>query len=296
MPAAGRVFAGPGVLRYHFGNCRGNGVLKGDCVMKQLVVALNCPKGGVGKTTLAKELASLYGSSVIEGTEPKVCIVDANVYWGDVGSMLKLHPSDLMVSWADKIAADGADRKEFLYPEETVESFLLPAGIGSLKVLPAPSSPAGAAKITYGVMRSILYNLKNCYDIIIVDTGNNTSDCTVACFEQATKILLVVTDESTSINCASSLLGLFPTLGLDASKAEVVVNKYETDRHLRYYPIEEIEEVLGDVYATLSADENMPRINSSGIPAVLGKDTPFRKDIVRLAAKMEPGMQAPAAG
>lgn len=255
--------------------------------MKQMIIATNCPKGGVGKTTLAKELAATYSLTRIDGKRPSICIVDANVYFGDVNSMLKVHPSKGMEDWADKIVADGNDKVAYGYPIEDFNDYLIEHGMG-IYILAAPSNTDGANKISYGVMQTIIKSLKGYFDIIILDTGNNTDDCTVACFEQANKILVIVTDETTSINCAASLFNMFPKIDISMDKVEIVVNKYPVEKSQRYFTIDDIEEAIGGVYATIALDENMPFTNSSGIPAVNGKDSPFKRDIVKLAKKLVP--------
>ena len=45
---------------------------------------------------------------------------------------------------------------------------------------------------------------------------------------------------------------------------------------------------MGGVFATIAMEEKMPMINSSGIPAIMGKDSPFKKDILKLAKKLVP--------
>ena len=258
--------------------------------MKQMIIATNCPKGGVGKTTLSKELASAYALTEIDGRQPSVCIVDANVYFGDINFMLKLAPSKGMEYWADRIIAEGYDKVEHIYPYDVVDDYLIKHGMG-LYVLSAPNSPEGAAKISYGVMQTMIKSLKQYFDIIILDTGNNTDDCTVACFEQANTILIVITDESTSINCASSLFKMFPKIGISMDKVEIILNKYATEKANRYFSIEEVEEVMGSVYTTIAYSEDMPNVNSSGIPAVMSNDNrvaPFKKDVIKLAKKLVP--------
>ena len=258
--------------------------------MKQMIIATNCPKGGVGKTTLAKELAAAFSLTEIDGKKPSVCIVDANVYFGDINFMLKLAPSNGMELWADKIIKDGYDKMEYIYPIDIVDDYLIQHGMG-MYVLSAPNSPEGASKISYGVMQTMIKSLKQYFDIIILDTGNNTDDCTVACFEQANKILVVVTDETTSINCATSLFKMFPKIGISMDKVEIILNKYAIEKSNRYFSIDEIEEVIGGIFATISYNDDMGNINSSGIPAIMSNDNkvaPFKKDLFKLAKKLVP--------
>lgn len=252
--------------------------------MKQVCIALNCPKGGVGKSTLSKEIATAYSLTEIGGQKPSVCIIDANIDFGDISSMLKIPPSKIMLDWATDIARNGD--KDYTFEELSQYIIETPLGI---YVVPASSSAKENDIISYHVMRTMIRNIKNYFDIVIIDTGNNTFDYTVACFEQANTILIVVTDESTSINCAVSLFKTFEGIGISMDKVEIIVNKYYTNKADRCFTIDEIEEVVGGIYATIAYEEEMPKINSNGVPAMLNKkENQFKKDIAKLAKKLLP--------
>lgn len=251
--------------------------------MKQVAIALNCPKGGVGKSTLSKEIASAYALTEVGGKKPSVCIIDANIDFGDISSMLKIPPSTKMLDWAKRIKNDG-DRD---YELNEIAEYLVKSST-DIYVLPAASKSIENEIVTYQVMRTMIRNIKKYFDIVIMDTGNNTFDFTVACFEQANNILIVVTDETTSINCAVSLFKTFDKIGISMEKVEIIVNKYPENKADRCFSIKDIEDVVGDIYTTIAYDEDVSKANSNGVPLVMGKDSSFKRDVVKLAKKLAP--------
>lgn len=252
--------------------------------MKQVCIALNCPKGGVGKSTLSKELGAAFSMVEINEQKPNICIIDANIDFGDISSMFKIPPMDNMLDFAQDIQEHSGKS----YSVEELSKYLVRTNDG-IFVLPAPSNTKLNDKlITYATMRVMIETIKQYFDIVIIDTGNNVGDVTIASFEQANQILIVITDESTSINCAVSLFKTFGNIGVNMDKVEIVLNKYAIAKGDRCFSVEEIEEVVGDVFTTISFEERMGQINSSGMPAIYGKETPFKKDIAKLAKKLLP--------
>ena len=99
------------------------------------VVAVFGPKGGVGRTTLAVNLAVAAATELGQ----KTCLVDASFQFGDVGVLLNLNPKN-------KSIADLIPELEQGEPE-SMDTFVINHSAG-IKVLLAPPSPEMAELIT----------------------------------------------------------------------------------------------------------------------------------------------------
>ena len=60
------------------------------------VIAIFSPKGGAGRTTIATNLAV----ALHRDTGARVCLMDANLQFGDVGVLLNLNPKDRSIAEA----------------------------------------------------------------------------------------------------------------------------------------------------------------------------------------------------
>src|SRR3954470_24072721 len=111
------------------------------------IIALFSPKGGVGRTTIAVNLA------VAAATElgKKVVLVDASFQFGDVGVLLNLNPKN-------KSIADLAPELETGEPE-SLDTFIINHSAG-IRVLLAPPSPEMAELITPTGVRRVLDPLR----------------------------------------------------------------------------------------------------------------------------------------
>ena len=99
------------------------------------VIAVFGPKGGVGRTTLAVNLAVAAATELGQRT----CLVDASFQFGDVGVLLNLNPKN-------KSIADLIPELEVGEPE-SLDTFLINHSSG-IRVLLAPPSPEMAELIT----------------------------------------------------------------------------------------------------------------------------------------------------
>ena len=112
------------------------------------VVAVFSPKGGVGRTTVAVNLA------VAAATElgRKVVIVDGSFQFGDVGVLLNLNPKN-------KSIADLVPELEAGGEPESIDTFVINHSSG-VRVLLAPPSPEMAELITPSGVKRVLEVLR----------------------------------------------------------------------------------------------------------------------------------------
>ncbi len=229
------------------------------------VVAVFSPKGGVGCTTVAVNLAIVLQQML--GDTQKVALMDASVQFGDVGVMLNLQASrtiaDLIPHAAD---LDG----------EVLNSVVAPHGSG-LKVLLAPPQPEmseglldiiqeggeeGESRSAFGI---ILDLMRQEFDLTIIDTWSWVDDITMTVFDAAALIVLIVMQDIPSIKSARLFLEVAERLGYPLDKIALVVNGVDRRRGIR---VEQIEQAMIPVAAQIPLDEHVVR-------AAVNHGTPF---------------------
>lgn len=258
--------------------------------LKQTIIAVNCPKGGVGKTTISKELATAFASVKVGGEPLKVCLVDCDLDFGDVTSMLKMNPYPNITHWTADIRQRLKEnpKSEIKYTQRQIEERYLIHHPTGLRILSAPSNHTDALEITGKEVEVVLDNLKACdFDVIILDTGNNTKDYTLISLDKAHAILMVTTLDITTINDARLLLNTLRSIQFPTNKIKLVVNKMPKAN--KDIDVSEISQVLdAPVIGIVPDHPRIRQLNNSGTPAVMGKDNEFTQAIRKIGNTIVP--------
>ena len=98
------------------------------------VLAVFSTKGGAGKSVIAVNVAV----ALAERSEKPVCLVDADLQFGDIAVMLKLAPEHTIVDTVSMLESLDAN---------LLDSLLVTHTASGLRVLPAPLEPAFADQI-----------------------------------------------------------------------------------------------------------------------------------------------------
>jgi len=257
--------------------------------LRQTIIAVNCPKGGVGKTTISKELAIAFAMVTVNGQRLRVLLVDCDVDFGDVTSMLKLNSYPNIIHWTSDITQRlrANPHGEIRYSQQEIEERFLITHSSSLKILAAPSNHTDALDITGKEMEIILENLKNCnYDVIILDTGNNTKDYSLIALDKAHTILMVTTLDVTTINDTNMLLNTLRSIQFPTAKIKLIVNRMPKERDI---DINEITQVLrAPIIGIIPEFPKIRLLNNGGTPAVLGKESDYTTAIRKIGNAIVP--------
>jgi pilus assembly protein CpaE len=172
------------------------------------IIVCYSPKGGVGKTTLAVNLA--YALATLN---KKIALIDLSLQFGEVGVFLDIPKGDTI---ADMV-------EEHSFELSTIKSYLIRHQSG-MQVMLSSSSPEYAELIQPVHINAILSSLRTEFDYVIVDMGVNFGDCTIAAMETADTILLVVNEDIASLHDAKRSIKVLEALN-QQDKLKIVVNK-----------------------------------------------------------------------
>ena len=235
------------------------------------VVAVFGPKGGVGRTTLAVNLAVAAATELGQRT----CLVDASFQFGDVGVLLNLNPKN-------KSIAD-------LIPElesgdvESLDSFLINHSAG-IRVLLAPPSPEMAELITPNGARRMVETLRLSHDLVVVDCMSSFNDTTLAILDLADTVLTMLSLEITSIKNIRLFLEVAEQLGYGSDKVRLVLNRADSSLGIR---VADVEHSIGRrVDHTIVSDgRSVVYALNRGVPFFLSnREAQVSQDILRLAS------------
>ena len=265
------------------------GARGGFRTIKRTVIAVTCPKGGVGKSTISKEMALAFATVRVGGQPLRVLLMDCNLDFGDVASMLSVNPHPNITHWTADIAQRLRDTapENIRYSSPQIDKYLITHESG-LKILAAPSNHSDAVNITESQTKVVFNNIENSdFDVIILDTGNNTKDFTLQALDIANVVLMVTTLDVTTINDTQMLLNTLRSFDFATSKIQLIVNKLpKSDRDL---DVGEISTVLrSPIIGTIPDFPRIRQLNNAGTPAVLGKENEFTAAIRKIANTIIP--------
>lgn len=247
----------------------GNGKNSTEESTQGRIMAVVSPKGGVGRTVLAANLAVALRLS----TQKKVALVDSSLYFGDLGVMLNLLSNKTMVDAVEHIDELDAD----------LLNDLMVTHSSGVKVLLAPPQPEMAELITAEHIRRILLELSAHYDYVVVDTWPSFADTVLTAMDLADDILLVMTLEMTAIKDVKLYLEVVEKLNYPTEKVKLVLNRSGSAGGIK---VEAVEETLRQkVLVGLSNDGvAMLMAINQGVPLVISaREHPFSRDVYRLA-------------
>jgi pilus assembly protein CpaE len=248
------------------------------------VITLFSPKGGVGRTTLAVNLAVALASEMGRS----VALVDASLQFGDVGVLLNLNPKNKSI--VDVLGDVGNGDVDL------VDGALVSHSTG-IRVLLAPPSPEMAELVSVDHIRRVVNRLRETHDLVIVDSWPFFQDNTLALLDMSDQILGVLTLEITNIKNIRLFLEVAEQLGYHGDKLKLVLNRADSAYGIR---VVDVENSIGRKidHTVVSDGRTVVYALNRGVPFVWSnKQAQVSQDVLAIARALsgEVASVAPAA-
>lgn len=196
-------------------------------VNKCKIISVFSNKGGIGKTSLATNLA-LELSKI---TKENVALIDMNFQMGDITTFLDLKPSfniSYMLENIDKI------NETFLL--STLERYKNT----NLYILADPPYFKQADNIQPKQITKLFNTLKETFSYIVVDAESSFNGKNIATLDNSDMILLVTVANLPALRNTQRCLELFEKLGYDKEKTQIVVNRYMENDEIKELDVENV--------------------------------------------------------
>ena len=191
------------------------------------IISVFSNKGGIGKTSLATNLA-LELSKI---TKENIALIDLNFQMGDITTFLDLKPSfniSYMLENLDKI------NETFLL--STLERYKKT----SLYVLADPPYFKQADNIQPRQITKLFNTLKETFSYIIVDAEASFEGKNIAALDNSDLVLLVSVANLPALRNTQRCLELFEKLGYDKEKVKIIINRYMENDEIKETDIEKV--------------------------------------------------------
>ncbi len=241
-----------------------------DPDLMPITITVGAAKGGVGKTTVAVNLAV----TLAEKYPDEVILVDCYAHYGDDALALGLPHRRTILD----LAQDG------VIDEEGLESYFV-RHRSSLRLLPGATEPTStAAQLTPEFMARLLSTLRRRFRITVVDIPPVLDEVTAHVISRSHQFAVICNlSELTTLRDTILLLHAVSGRWTSPERIRVVANRTAAKTK---YALEDSQEALGHAIAHQIPEATELAVNAlnSGVPFVLSDpDAPVSQSIAALA-------------
>ena len=232
------------------------------------VVTVFGAKGGLGKTTIATNLAVKLAEN-----HKKVALVDLDLQFGDVHIFLDMEPADTISELVEQVYTPNID---------SVRSYMSVHSSG-VHVLCAPKSPEYAELVTAEKVQSLIRVLRTYYDYVIVDTPPSFTDVTITALESSSTILFVTGLDISILKNSKLSLSLMDSLQ-QRDKIRLIVNRAVD---ISSITVEDVQRIIGcPIWAKIPSDYKVAvTALNRGIPFVISSPSSTLSKSVSVVAE-----------
>ncbi len=219
------------------------------------VITVFGAKGGIGKTTIATNVAT----ALVQKTHQSAVLIDLDTRFGDVGILM-----DIPV---ERSIADLAVEEDSI-TTEMVQDCLYQHNSG-VYILPAPIRPTDWRNVHAGHIEKIVTTLTQSYDYVVLDTPGTFNDIVARALELASVVVLVATVDMASLKDTLLALDMLRSWNFPQEKIKLVINATNEATNVQPH---EVKRMLGrEVFWSIPYDRNISTATQLGMPIVLAK-------------------------
>ena len=220
-----------------------------------MVITIFGAKGGIGKTTIATNLAT----ALARMTNSNVVLVDMDTRFGDVAIMMDVAVEHSIADLGRRV--DELDR-------ETIKDALTSHHTG-VSILPAPLHPTEWRNLTPDHITKIVNLLAQGHDYVVIDTPGTFNEIIAATLELGDIILLMTSMDIASIKDTALALEMLRAAEVSEDKVKLIINHSTSSNSLREEDVERVLEY--EVTWRIPHDYHVANSNQLGIPIVIAK-------------------------
>lgn len=258
---------------YEMQTKRKHGSRSPDQVIQTRVFTVFSTKGGVGKTTIACNLAVALART----TRKRVALVDLDIQFGDVAVMMNLSVKNTLYDLIRDIKN---------VDSESVNDYLTTHFTG-VHVLPAPLKPEYSEFIDAKQVEKVIGLLAGNFHYIIIDLPAALTEIVLTALDRSERILIVSTLDLPTIKNVKVGLDLMESIKYPRDKMHIILNKASEQFGIKY---KEFEDAVGYPIWSLMPEDNATVITSAnkGIPFVMTReDTKVAKAIFGMSEMLD---------
>jgi pilus assembly protein CpaE len=219
------------------------------------VVTVFSPKGGVGKTTVAVNLAL----ALTDKGARKVCLVDLDLAFGDVAITMQLFPTHTIEQ-----AVGSEDAIDLPMLEG-----LLTRHQDSLMLLAAPPHPDVRERVTPVLVSKILRTLREGFDYVVVDTAPSFDDQTLTALDETDECVIVATLDVPTLKNVKVALETLEALDIARGHRHLLLNRADDAVGIS---TGKVESILGmEIAAQMATSIEIAAATNAGNPIVAEK-------------------------
>jgi pilus assembly protein CpaE len=235
------------------------------------VISVFSPKGGVGKTTMAVNLAL----ALSDRGARQVCLIDMDLAFGDVAITMQLFPSHSI-----EHAIGGEDTLDY-----GALDGLLTRHESGLMVLAAPSLPDAHDRVTPTLVTRMVRTLKEKFDYVVIDTAPAFDEQTLTALDETDELVMVATLDVPTLKNVKVAIETLDMLGVAPDHRHLLLNRADDAVGIG---AEKVEAILGmTISAQMATSIDIAAATNAGRPIVLSSpDHPSSRAVRALAGSL----------